>query len=129
MTQPLSTLTHNFVLVAFGVSLAGCTGAAALNPQGPAAIHIAGLGWSMIVGGAVIWFLVIALLLLALFRHRADTSPLRLSQAQARSANAGDLIAPVVYAMRFGLTVKMMAEAMLPYPTMAEAVRWAAAQL
>ena len=43
-------------------------------------------------------------------------------------ANAGDLIAPVVYAMRFGLTVKMLAEAMLPYPTMAEAVRWAAAQ-
>jgi pyruvate/2-oxoglutarate dehydrogenase complex dihydrolipoamide dehydrogenase (E3) component len=44
-------------------------------------------------------------------------------------ANAGDLIAPVVYAMRFGLTFKMIAEAMLPYPTMAEAVRWAAAQL
>ena len=43
-------------------------------------------------------------------------------------ANAGELIAPVVYAMRFGLTVKMLAEAMLPYPTMAEAVRWAAAQ-
>jgi pyruvate/2-oxoglutarate dehydrogenase complex dihydrolipoamide dehydrogenase (E3) component len=31
--------------------------------------------------------------------------------------------------MRFGLSVKMMAEAMLPYPTMAEAVRGAAAQL
>ena len=44
------------------------------------------------------------------------------------SANAGDLIAPVVYAMRFGLTVEMVAEAMLPYPTMAEAVRWAAGQ-
>jgi mercuric reductase len=29
---------------------------------------------------------------------------------------------------RFGLTVKMIGEAMLPYPTMAEAVRWAAAQ-
>ncbi len=43
-------------------------------------------------------------------------------------ANAGELIAPVVYAMRFGLTVKMIAEAMLPYPTMTEAVRWAAAQ-
>jgi pyruvate/2-oxoglutarate dehydrogenase complex dihydrolipoamide dehydrogenase (E3) component len=43
-------------------------------------------------------------------------------------ANAGDLIAPVVYAMRFGLTVKMMADAILPYPTMAEGVRWAAAQ-
>jgi dihydrolipoamide dehydrogenase len=44
-------------------------------------------------------------------------------------ANAGDLIAPVVYAIRYGLTIKMVAEAMLPYPTMAEAVRWAAAQL
>ena len=43
-------------------------------------------------------------------------------------ANAGELIAPVVYALRFGLTVKMMAGAMLPYPTMAEAVRQAAAQ-
>ena len=43
--------------------------------------------------------------------------------------NAGELIAPIVYAMRFGLTAKMMAEAMLPYPTMAEAVRWAASQL
>jgi pyruvate/2-oxoglutarate dehydrogenase complex dihydrolipoamide dehydrogenase (E3) component len=43
-------------------------------------------------------------------------------------ANAGDLIAPVVYAMRFGLTVKMIGAAMLPYPTMAQAVRWAAAQ-
>jgi len=43
-------------------------------------------------------------------------------------ANAGDLIAPVVYAMRFGLTVKMVADAMLPYPTMAEAVRSAASQ-
>jgi pyruvate/2-oxoglutarate dehydrogenase complex dihydrolipoamide dehydrogenase (E3) component len=41
-------------------------------------------------------------------------------------ANAGELIAPVVYAMRFGLTVKMVAEAMLPYPTMTEAVRGAA---
>jgi hypothetical protein len=28
--------------------------------------------------------------------------------------------------MRFGLTAKKMAAAMLPYPTMAEAVRWAA---
>lgn len=43
-------------------------------------------------------------------------------------ANAGDLIAPVVYAMRFGLTAKMLAKAILPYPTMAEAVRWAAAE-
>jgi pyruvate/2-oxoglutarate dehydrogenase complex dihydrolipoamide dehydrogenase (E3) component len=44
-------------------------------------------------------------------------------------ANAGDLITPVVYAIRYGLTIKMIAEAMLPYPTMAEAVRWTAAHL
>ena len=44
-------------------------------------------------------------------------------------ANAGDLIAPLVYAMRFGLTVQMLGAAMLPYPTMAEAVRWAAARI
>lgn len=44
-------------------------------------------------------------------------------------AHAGELLAPIVYAMRFGLTAKMMAATMLPYPTMAEAVRWAAAQL
>lgn len=43
-------------------------------------------------------------------------------------ANAGELIAPVIYAMCFGLTVKMVAEAMLPYPTMTEAVRSAASQ-
>ena len=45
------------------------------------------------------------------------------------SANAGELIAPIIYAMQFGLTAKQMAGAMLPYPTMAEAVRWAASQL
>ena len=43
--------------------------------------------------------------------------------------NAGNLIAPVVYAMHFGLTIKMTDEAMLPYPRMAEAVRGAATQL
>lgn len=43
-------------------------------------------------------------------------------------ANAGEVIAPVIYAMRFGLTVKMVADAILPYPTMAEAVRSAASQ-
>ena len=44
------------------------------------------------------------------------------------SANAGELIAPIIYAMQFGLTAKQMAGTMLPYPTMTEAVRWAASQ-
>ena len=42
---------------------------------------------------------------------------------------AGDLLAPAVLAMKAGLTVDMLAETVLPYPTMAEAVRWAADML
>ncbi len=45
------------------------------------------------------------------------------------AARAGDLIAPVVLAMKAGLTVDTLAETILPYPTMAEAVRWAADML
>lgn len=41
-------------------------------------------------------------------------------------ANAGELIAPVVLAMRAGLPADMLATTILPYLTMAEAVRWAA---
>ncbi len=40
--------------------------------------------------------------------------------------NAGDVIAPVVLAMRAGLTIDMLAETLLPYPTFAAAVRQAA---
>jgi pyruvate/2-oxoglutarate dehydrogenase complex dihydrolipoamide dehydrogenase (E3) component len=43
-------------------------------------------------------------------------------------ANAGELIALIVYAIRFGLTVRKVADAILPYPTMSEAVRSAASQ-
>lgn len=42
------------------------------------------------------------------------------------AAGAGELIAPVVLAMRAGLTVDALATTMLPYPTLAEGVRWAA---
>jgi pyruvate/2-oxoglutarate dehydrogenase complex dihydrolipoamide dehydrogenase (E3) component len=52
----------------------------------------------------------------------------RIKRKGDEGANAGELIVPVVYAMRFGLTAKLMAETMLPYSTMVEAVRWAAAQ-
>jgi pyruvate/2-oxoglutarate dehydrogenase complex dihydrolipoamide dehydrogenase (E3) component len=41
------------------------------------------------------------------------------------SAHAGKLIAPVVLAMRAGLPAEMLATSILPYRTMAEAVRWA----
>ncbi|HUP27664.1 MAG TPA: NAD(P)/FAD-dependent oxidoreductase [Chloroflexia bacterium] len=43
--------------------------------------------------------------------------------------HAGDLIAPVVVAMKAGMTVDTLGKTVLPYPTMAEAVRWAADQL
>lgn len=42
---------------------------------------------------------------------------------------AGELIAPVVLAMRQGLPASALAETILPYPTLTEAVRWAATQL
>jgi pyruvate/2-oxoglutarate dehydrogenase complex dihydrolipoamide dehydrogenase (E3) component len=42
---------------------------------------------------------------------------------------AGDLLAPVVLAMKAGLKVKVLAETIQPYPTLAEAVVQAAAKL
>jgi pyruvate/2-oxoglutarate dehydrogenase complex dihydrolipoamide dehydrogenase (E3) component len=42
---------------------------------------------------------------------------------------AGDLISLIVVAMKAGLTVDALAETVLPYPTMAEVVRWAADML
>jgi pyruvate/2-oxoglutarate dehydrogenase complex dihydrolipoamide dehydrogenase (E3) component len=42
---------------------------------------------------------------------------------------AGELIGLLVYAMRFDLTVKQLGEAMLPYPTLAAVVRWAAGEM
>ncbi|MCZ7573243.1 MAG: FAD-dependent oxidoreductase [Ardenticatenaceae bacterium] len=48
---------------------------------------------------------------------------------QILAPNAGDLIAPVVLAMHARLPVKVLAETILPYPTMAEGVRWAADKL
>lgn len=42
-------------------------------------------------------------------------------------AHAGELIAPVVLAMRHGLTADQIAATILPYPTLAEGVRWATA--
>ncbi|MDZ4719534.1 MAG: NAD(P)/FAD-dependent oxidoreductase [Roseiflexaceae bacterium] len=42
------------------------------------------------------------------------------------ASKAGELLASVVLAMRAGLTVDVLAAMILPYPTMVEAVRWAA---
>ncbi len=42
------------------------------------------------------------------------------------AASAGELLAPVVLAMRAGLKAQALVDTILPYPTMAEGVRWAA---
>jgi pyruvate/2-oxoglutarate dehydrogenase complex dihydrolipoamide dehydrogenase (E3) component len=42
------------------------------------------------------------------------------------AAGAGELIAPVILAMRAGLPAEALATTILPYPTMSEGVRWAA---
>lgn len=48
---------------------------------------------------------------------------------QILGAAAGELLAPVAVALRNRLPVMALAETVLPYPTLAEAVRWAADQL
>jgi mercuric reductase len=52
----------------------------------------------------------------------------RLLGGHILAANAGELIAPVTLAMRAGLTAEQLASTILPYPTLAEGVRWAAEQ-
>jgi dihydrolipoamide dehydrogenase len=42
------------------------------------------------------------------------------------AAGAGEMIAPIVLAMRADLTAKQLADTILPYPTLTEGVRWAA---
>ncbi|HZQ07285.1 MAG TPA: NAD(P)/FAD-dependent oxidoreductase [Anaerolineae bacterium] len=49
--------------------------------------------------------------------------------AHILARNAGDMLAPAVIVMRQGLTVDALADAILPYPVMSDAVRWAADQL
>jgi pyruvate/2-oxoglutarate dehydrogenase complex dihydrolipoamide dehydrogenase (E3) component len=50
----------------------------------------------------------------------------RLLGGHILAAGAGELIAPLALAMRAGLPVDMLANTILPYPTMAEGLRWAA---
>jgi len=50
----------------------------------------------------------------------------RLLGGHILAASAGELIAPVTLAMRAGLTAGDLASTILPYPTLAEGVRWAA---
>ena len=65
--------------------LAGCSSApigpartpSTLNPQGPAAQHLASLWWLMFGLGAAIWLLVVALLFAALARRRRANSATR----------------------------------------------------
>lgn len=47
----------------------------------------------------------------------------------ALANDAGDLLSPVVLAMRSGLTIKTLAHTVQPYPTLAEAIMQAADQL
>ncbi|MFL5662018.1 MAG: FAD-dependent oxidoreductase, partial [Ktedonobacteraceae bacterium] len=40
--------------------------------------------------------------------------------------HAGDLLAPIILAMRAGITAETLASTIMPYPTLVEGVRWAA---
>ncbi len=49
--------------------------------------------------------------------------------AHILASTAGDMLAPVALAMNAGLPITSLAATILPYPTMAEAVRWAAEKI
>lgn len=54
--------------------LAGCESApSALDPRGPRAADIAGLWWYMLIAGTAVFVIVMALLLIGLFRRRRAT--------------------------------------------------------
>jgi pyruvate/2-oxoglutarate dehydrogenase complex dihydrolipoamide dehydrogenase (E3) component len=50
----------------------------------------------------------------------------RLLGGHILAAHAGELIAPVALALRAGLPAEILATTIVPYPTLAEGVRWAA---
>ena len=75
------------------ILLAGCTGPqSALDPAGPIAGAINGLGWAMTIGAAIILVVVVAVAWLAI-RRRAQPQPMLGSN---RLVVAGGIVLPVV---------------------------------
>lgn len=72
-------LPRGWILVALGsilFALAGCSSPASmLEPSGPAAAQIANLWWVYLILGVLVWVIVLALILVALFHIRRPDEP------------------------------------------------------
>ncbi len=88
-----------------------------LDPQGPAAAHIASLWWLMLGLGTAVWVLVMVLLVVSLFRKRRAQeqaeSPIQIEREHARATKVwiigGGIVLPVVVlAIVFAFTVNAM---------------------
>ncbi len=88
-----------------------------LDPQGPAAAHIASLWWLMLGLGTAVWVLVMVLLVVSLFRKRRTQeqaeSPIQIEREHARATNVwiigGGIVLPVVVlSIVFAFTVNAM---------------------
>ena len=91
--QRTSPTSPALAAVAFAVTLAGCSGPRSmLDPAGPSAQAIARIWWVMFTGAVVIWIVVVAMLLVALFRGR-DTRGISRPQ---RLIVGGGVVLPTV---------------------------------
>jgi cytochrome c oxidase subunit II len=104
------------LVVGGALLLGGCTAPSVLAPQGPAAERIAGLWWIMFGLAGTIYGVVVALLLIGLFRRRRLESEGERHPADGRAWILGGGVAlPVaVLILLFALTLGTMASLAAP---------------
>jgi cytochrome c oxidase subunit 2 len=94
------------ILVSAALLLGGCAAPSALRPQGPAAERIAELWWVMFGLASVIYVVVMALLLLALFRRgRVE----RAGERRSWIVGGGVIMPVVVLLITFAFTLGTLA--------------------
>jgi cytochrome c oxidase subunit 2 len=110
-----------YLSIIYILLLAGCAEIpASLDPQGPAAVEIASLGWLMIVSGTLIWVGVTVLLVIGLFRRKSAEAYTALpAEEHARTVNfwivGGGIVMPtlvliILIALTIGTLRSMPAE-------------------
>ncbi|XKH61093.1 cytochrome c oxidase subunit II [Halomonas sediminis] len=102
------TRSRAIVILGAGIAtlLSGCSGSqSALNPAGSAADLIARLWWPALVVASLVTMLVLALLLVAIFRAHKKGAALPLSARQSRNlVIAGGIILPLAATIPFALS-------------------------
>jgi heme/copper-type cytochrome/quinol oxidase subunit 2 len=95
-----------WALLAGGALLLGsCAAPSTLAPQGPAAERIAGLWWIMLGLAGAIYALVLALLLIGLFRRRRLERERHTTDGRAWILGGGVALPVAVLILLFALTI------------------------